>query len=258
MRHHPPRNTMRTPSRVRLALYVVGILAVIGVASAHAGVVTIPCSRDNTLFEDAEGDTSNGAGPAFFAGINGQGRVRRALVRFDLATAVPAGAAIDDVVLQLEVTSAPDTVRRLVTVHRLLADWGEGLSSSSGGGGGRSTPGDATWLHTRYPDRLWSAPGGDFVPAPSAAAWVGDLDTYAWTGTDLRADVQGWLADAATNHGWLLRGDETAARSVRRFDSRESATPSSRPLLTIVYSEPVPSRPTTWAHLKARFRRGEP
>ena len=230
------------------------MLAVLGLDAAHAGTVSIPSSRDNTLFQDAEGDTSNGSGPACFAGNNSQDRARRALVRFDLAGFLPSDAYVDAVVLTLDASSAPDTITRWISVHRVLADWGEAGSSSSGGGGAPALPGDATWLHTRFPDQVWSQPGGDFVPASSAAALVGDVGTYNWTGAGLVADVQRWLADPATNFGWLLRGDETTPRSVRRFDSRESAVASRRPTLIVFYSEPVPSRPTTWGRLKARFR----
>jgi hypothetical protein len=250
-----PRPIENRPSpRARIALLLIAMLAVIGLATAHAGVVTVACSRDNTLFQDAEGDTSNGSGPAFFAGRNNQGLARRALVRFDLLGVVPAGVILDDAVLQLEVTSAPDAITRSIALHRVLADWGEGTSSSSGGGGAPATPGDATWLHTSYPSQFWSQPGGDFEPTPSAATLVGDVDTYTWTGPALRADVEGWLANPETNFGWLLLGDETAARTVRRFESRESATPAFRPVLHLFYSEPVPSRPTTWGRLKSRFR----
>lgn len=102
---------------------------------AEASAVELTAVRDNTLFQDADGDTSNGAGPGFFAGLNNQGRIRRALLAFDIAGQVPAGAVIDSVVLSLEVTSAPDTVARLFTLHRVLANWGEGNSSSTGGSG---------------------------------------------------------------------------------------------------------------------------
>jgi hypothetical protein len=235
-------------------LWIVGITAVLGLDRADAGSATIWCSRDNTLFQDAEGDTSNGTGPAIFAGNNGQNLIRRALVRFDVAGVVPAGVSIDDAVLTLELSSAPDTIARQIAVHRVLADWGEGSSSSSGGGGAPAMPGDATWLHTRYPDQFWSEPGGDFVPSPSATALVGGVDSYTWTSAGLRDDVRHWLADPATNFGWLIRGEESAPRTVRRFDSRESDVPSRRPMLTVFYSEPVPSRPTTWGRLKTRFR----
>jgi hypothetical protein len=216
-------------------------------------VVVIECSRDNTLFEDAQGDTSNGAGPACFAGNNGQNLVRRALVRFDLAGLVPGGAAIDAAELALEATSAPDTITRSITLHRVLADWGEGTSSSSGGGGAPATPGDATWLHARYPDVFWGQPGGDFVAALSGSALVADVGRYVWSSVGMRADVQRWLADPATNFGWLLRGEEGSPRSVRRFDSRESATPAHRPTLTVFYSMPVLTSSATWGRLKALY-----
>ncbi len=253
-----PRSTAVCTSRMwyraRAVLGFVGMLGVVELDVARAGVATIWCSRDNTLFQDAQGDTSNGSGPACFAGNNSQNLVRRALVRFDLVGFVPAGAVIDAVVLTLEVSSAPDTVTRSIALHRVLADWGEGSSSSSGGAGSPATPGDATWLHARYPDGLWIRPGGDFTSASSATTLVGDVDTYTWTDAGMRADVQRWLADPATNHGWLLRGDETAPRTVRRFDSRETEVASRRPVLTVYFSEPVPSRPTTWGRLKAHFR----
>lgn len=251
-----PRRTAMNPglNRARTVLWIVGITAVLGFDLAAAGSATIGCSRDNTLFQDAEGDTSNGSGPAIFAGNNGQNLIRRALVRFDLAEVVPAGASIDAVVLTLELSSAPDTIARQIALHRVLAEWGEGSSSSSGGGGAPAMPSDATWLHTRYPDQFWNEPGGDFVHSPSATAFVGGVDSYTWTGAGLRADVQHWLADPASNFGWLIRGEESAPRTVRRFDSRESDLPSHRPTLTVFYSEPVPSRPTTWGRLRARFR----
>ena len=221
---------------------------------AGAGLVSVVASRDNTLFQDAQGDTSNGAGPAFFAGNNNQNLVRRALVRFDLAGLGLDGATIDRVELALEVSSAPDTVSRSITLHRVLADWGEGTSYSSGGGGSPATPGDATWLHTRYPGSFWNAPGGDFVPSPSATTPVGDVGSYAWSGEGMLADVQLWLTDPASNFGWLLCGEESSPRTVRRFDSRETDVPSRRPTLNIFYSETVPSRPTTWGRLKALYR----
>ena len=221
---------------------------------AAAGTQTLAAARDNTLFEDAQGDTSNGAGPACFAGNNAQNLARRALVRFDLAGILPEGAVIDRVELTLEVSSAPDTVTRWVTLHRALAEWGEGASSSSGGGGAPARPGDATWLHASYPDIHWGTPGGDFVPSPSAATPVGDVDTYLWSSAGMGADVQRWLDEPASNFGWLLRGEENVPRSVRRFDSRETDAPSRRPTLTVYHSEPVPSRPTTWGRLKALYR----
>lgn len=250
------RRGRRGPTAARLAAAVAALLLFLWPLGSdpRAGVVTLPATRDNTLFQDAEGDTSNGVGPAFFAGNNGQDLVRRAVIAFDLAGALPAGVAIESVVLTLEVTSAPDTELRDFTLHRVLADWGEGLSSSSGGGGAPAKPGDATWLHTFHASAFWSLPGGDFAPAASASLAIGDVGTATWSSPGMVSDVQAWLAGDVPNFGWLIRGDEAHARSVRRFDSRESATVANRPTLTITFSAPVPTRTTTWGELKTRFR----
>lgn len=238
---------------IRLALILCTLVSMLA-PPAIAGVATLPSARDNTLFEDANGDTSNGAGPAFFAGINTQGRTRRALLVFDIAGQVPADAVLDSVVLTLEVTSAPDTIARLFTLHRALAHWGEGSSSSAGGAGAPATPGDATWLHAFYPAVSWSLPGGDFDPTPSASQMVGDVGTWSWSGAGIAADVRGWIGNPASNFGWVIRGNESVARSVRRFDSREAGIPSNVPTLTIHFSTPVAARAASWGEIKTRYR----
>jgi len=230
------------------------VLAIALASQASAGVVAVTPVRDNTLFQDADGDTSNGAGPAFFAGRNSQNLTRRGLLAFDLAGQVPAGSKVDSVVLTLQVSSAPDTFPRLFTLHPVLDNWGEGRSYSSGGAGAPATPGDASWLHTFYPALLWAHAGGDFDPTVSASAVVGDIGTYLWTGPGMTADVQMWLGQPASNFGWLIQGEETGPRTVRRFDSRESDLPAHRPTLTIYFSTAVATRSTTWGSLKAHFR----
>jgi hypothetical protein len=232
------------------------VLALVSTSRVEAGVTSITPLRDNTLFQDAQGDTSNGSGPAFFAGNNGQNLVHRALLAFDIAGQIPAGSVVDSVVLTLQVSSSPETVPRTIALHRVLADWGEGSSYSAGGSGAPATPGDATWLHAFYPDQAWLTPGGDFDPAASAMQAVGDVGTYEWTGPGLAADVQRWLDHPVTNFGWLLQGDETRGRTVRRFDSREAALSGEPPLLTIYYSAAVvAARAASWGSLKTRYRR---
>jgi hypothetical protein len=223
-------------------------------AAAQGSVTTLESIRDNTLFQDSDGDTSNGAGPAVFAGRNSQNLTRRALLAFDIASAIPAGVKIDSVVLTLVVSSAPDTVSRMFAVHRVLRDWGEGSSYSAGGAGAPATPGDATWLHAFYPDQFWTSPGGDFTDTVSASETIGDVGTYFWTGAGMTSDVQAWLGHPETNFGWLVQGEETSPRTVRRFDSKESDLLANRPKLTIYYSAPVAVRSMTWGAIKARYR----
>ena len=82
-----------------------------------------------------------------------------------------------------------------VSLHRSLADWGEGASNATGqeGLGATSEFGDATWLHTSVPSSFWSQPGGDFDPDSSATQQVGAVGTYAWSSPGMTADVQKWV-----------------------------------------------------------------
>lgn len=225
------------------------------VAPAQADSVALAPVRDNTLFEDAQGSLSSGAGPGLFCGRISLGSVRRALLAFDPAGAVPAGAALDSVRLELHVQESSDGTPRLLGLHRVLSDWGEGASFSSGGSGAAAQPGDATWIHTFYSSAFWSSPGGDFVPAASATATIGVAPgACTWSSPDLTADVAAWLADPALCHGWILRGDESTTGTARRFDSRESPTPEWRPRLLLFFSSSTPARSLSWGRLQQLYR----
>jgi hypothetical protein len=223
-------------------------------SAAGAEVLTLEAERDNTLFEDAEGDTSNGSGPSLFAGRNSQGRVRRALVWFDVESSLPPGALVDSATLQLHLSSSSDPSPRATRVHRVLANWGEGASVSSGGGGATAEFDDATWLNTFFPGAFWSSTGGDFALPPSASATVAGEGDWAWRDPQLTADVQAWLAEGG-NHGWVVISDETVPGTARRFDSREYSNPDRRPRLTLHYSMVTQAVPHSWGGLKHRYRK---
>jgi hypothetical protein len=193
------------------------------------------------LIESASGAFSNGAGPAFFVGHTSQttnGR-RRGLVRFDVASALPPGAIVTAVELRLELTQSTHPEPIEIGLHRVLTAWGEGASVASGGGGAPSTPGDATWIHTEYPDAFWDDPGGDFVAAQSSVQVVAGAGLVTWPSTPgVVADVQAWLDDASGNHGWLLLGGEEARETSKRFASREAEEPEAPPRLVVEYVPP--------------------
>jgi hypothetical protein len=208
-----------------------------GTASAES--VVIAASRDTTLIEDVEGARGNGAGPFVFVGrvSTAEDSRRRAVIQFDIAGHVPAGSTIVDVSLTLYLAPSNEGTET-VAVHRLLAEWGESTSSLRGGQGAPSEPGDATWIHTFYADGFWARPGGDFV-ASSASAAVSGAGFYAWGATaGMIADVQRWLDDPAGNHGWLLRGNEAAPSTAKKFASRENDDPSLRPALVVEFVRP--------------------
>ena len=220
---------------------------------AATTTVNIPAVNDNTLFDDPAGALSSGSGAHFFAGNNSGNNTRRGVIVFDIAAHLPSDSVIDSVALVLNVSSAPNETPQEVEVHRVLAAWGEGASVSSGGSGAPSAPGDATWVHTFYPDQLWSSPGGDFSAASSAVQMVGTSGPHTWSSPDMVADAQLWLDNPSMNFGWLLRGDEATASSVRRFDSREIETEENRPYLFVTYTSAVSTTSETWGAVKTLY-----
>ena len=206
--------------------------------------VTLNSSKDNTLYEDAGGALSNGAGQYFFVGRTTQGAnsIRRGLIAFDFAGSIPAGSIVVSATLRLDLsqtTLGPQPVE----LHRLTANWGEGTSNATtmgGGMGAPATPGDATWIHRFYNTTFWAAPGGDFVVTASATTTVGSVvGFYTWGPTaGMVADVQTWLDTPATNFGWLLLGNETTTTTAKRFNTREHSDPTTRPALIVEYVPP--------------------
>jgi hypothetical protein len=50
------------------------------------------------------------------------------------------------------------------------------------------------------------------------------------------SDVQGWINNAANNHGWVLRAGETVnTRTAKVFGTRDNATAANRPVLTVTF-----------------------
>ena len=221
-------------------LIVAGISALLPNQSS-AVVIPIGASKDSSLYQDPFGALSNGSGPTFFAGATGGGGIRRGLIEFDLS-AIPSGVTIDSVTLDLFLVQAQPFASE-VKLHEVLTEWGEGASSAGnrGGGGAIAKANDATWLHTFFNVATWTNPGGDFAAVASASTLVGSEGvTYRWPSTPgLVADVQGWLDAPATNHGWLLHGDESQSGTAKAFGTRENSDIAVRPLLTVTFS-PVP------------------
>ena len=201
--------------------------------------ITIVADRDVTLVEHPDGSLANGAGPVVFAGRNNQPTdgVRRALIRFDLASLAPgqnplaaAGAAV-----LLVNTTESNVEPREYRLHRVLADWSEGPSSGTGGGGVPSVEGDATWIHASYPSELWMHSGGQFEGTPSARVLVGGAGAYRFEGEQLLRDLELWLRHPELNFGWVLIGDEATRQNSRAFGSRENSDPALRPALELSY-----------------------
>lgn len=207
-----------------------------------ADVVTLVSGRDGSLYSDPSGAVANGSGPILVVGRTGgtsTAPVRRALLRFDVAAAVPAGSIVHSAQLTLAFTSG-NAGARTVELHRVEQNWGESTSSTTSGQGAPAAVDDATWLHTFFPAATWTNAGGDFDASVSSQLIVDALGNYTWPSTAQAVlDVQGWLDQPASNFGWLLKLDvETVANTTKVFGSREAAADLERPKLLIDFTPP--------------------
>ena len=127
-----------------------------------------------------------------------------------------------------------------VELHRVLADWQEGTADADGneGSGADAGQGDVTWTQRVFKSLDWDAPGGDYSSGASATVAVAGIASYTWESTSqLVADVQNWLDDPAANFGWLLLCDESTSRTTKRFDSKDNLDSTTRPVLTVEYTQ---------------------
>lgn len=233
-----------TMNRLCLALALVTFAT-----TSRAETITLSAIKDNTIYEDFDTALSNGAGDFIHTGLTREGRLRRGLIAFDVAGNLPANAVITDARLSLNMSQATDpSTLEVSSLHRLLADWGEGTSNASGGEGAgtAATDGDATWVDRFHPDVPWDAPGGDFNPVASASTDIGGVGLYFWESDSMIADAQDWLGDPSNNFGWIIRtGDEVELGAAKRFDSRTNPAVALQPSLRLEYT--VIPEPATWA-----------
>ncbi len=238
----------------RLTLIGVASVAIAGPQAVFAGTTTInlPAAADAAMFEPRSGDPANadGLGPRLFIGRtggNGGNTLRRSLLRFDVAGAIPLGATIDMVELTVTVSGVPITVAGFTSLlHRVTTPWNEGPSvgNTNGGEGQPSQAGDTTWLHNNFDTEFWSTPGGDYAASSSASVLMVGFGDYTFSSgvrgaESMVTDVQGWLDDPANNFGWIIRGGEgSSGPSAKRLSSREAS--SDQPVLTVTYTLAAP------------------
>ncbi len=199
-------------------------------ATAHAATATFSPSKDTTIYGPASAvfsDLTNGKGENLFIGRSGDQRALRSLITFDLAGQIPPGATITAVTLTLPINTPHTENRSTLRLHRLLADWGEGTvaAGTGGGAGAPATSGSATWRARVFNTAPWTTPGGDFAGTASAAQAVASTSPQiSIAAPGLVADVQSWVANPATNFGWIMMAENESDPAVR-FGSRE-ATPA--------------------------------
>lgn len=186
--------------------------------------------QDNSIY--SESTNSNGLGK-LYSGTNNGGSPRRALIEFDIAAAVPAGATITAVSLDLIVDQfAASSGNDVYNLHPITTDWGEGTSSGAGGGAVAVSP-DATWVEAMVGASPWTTAGGDFGPVSASQTLTASNGTFTWSAATMITDVQNWLDTPGSNFGWMLIGNESTSQNARRFGSSEQGT---APVLNVTYT----------------------
>ena len=217
-------------------------------SSTRAEFIALTPSADTTLSAQSS-DYNSGANLSLAAGNTAGSSPTHALVRFNVAAAVPAGARITSGTLLLTVTRTP-VLPEPVTfeLHRLLVDWTEGSqgAGASTGFGGLAAAGEATWNARKHGVQLWSAPGGaagvDYAAASSGSAGVETSEPALFeSNPGMVGDLQRWLDTPATNFGWLVKDQfEFTDSTARRFGSKESG--ATAPILLVEYEFDAPLR----------------
>lgn len=254
-------------SKPRNLVVFVGGMGLSVAAPARASIeVDIPASADATLLGGSDVGNSL-AVPGIFVGKD-PSNVKRGLIEFEIASAIPAGATITGVSLQMTVGqvagSAGGSVTNFGPVQTMsLYDesqaWGQPtntVGASSFGGHGHGAPaqaGDATWNTAAWSSTPWNvAAGGNWTSASVdlADAQVPGTTSYVatWSSPALVGEVQGWLDDPSSNNGLLVKDqDEVTGTTFRAFWGEQGAinagNPSWAPDLSVTYTDsgsPVP------------------
>jgi hypothetical protein len=190
--------------------------------------VNLNPSQDNSIY--SESSNSNGTG-ALFSGYTCSGNSRRALIQFDIAGSLPAGATVTAVTLTLNVMSTGGSATaENYAIYPLATAWGEGTSFGTGTGAAPVFP-DATWNDSQL-GTPWGTPGGAYGASSANTVLTDVMGLYNWSSAQMVTDVQNWLNTPSSNHGWILIGDETATCTARMFGSSEQGVD---PVLSITY-----------------------
>lgn len=220
----------------------IALLALSPFATAQLRWAIVPPSADVTLYSES-GSVANGAGQNTFLGATSTGDVRRTLLRFDLASVVPAGSILVQGTLVLTVDQG-STTEQPCSLHRVLAIWREGPTDPADEEwqGLPASSGDSTWTLRDFGAGIpWSTPGGDFAVEPTMVSGLRSPLLLASLQLTPRAleDVASWVAQPSQNHGWCLKGAESTASSALRLESRESAQTDARPFLYLAWFPPL-------------------
>lgn len=181
--------------------------------------VWLGADRDCTLDQGSPSTSQCSAG-TLQVGWNGTSE-RRALMRFDVRSAVDPGVHVEDAYVALYLNSQSTTTEKVLGIYRVSEN--------------RDWDGSATW-NERKASTSWTSAGGDFDASPAhALKWLSD-DPAGWTWWSVTPLVQSWLDDDVENRGLMIKDrDHQQTDNVFTFASSENSNSSSRPYMGVVW-----------------------
>ena len=239
---------MRNLALCLQTVLVLGLLSVlfdwpISPSGVWAAEVKLEPTANYNWFGGLAGDSNHGNVKLLFSGRThetGSRSIRRGFLKFDLASNLPPGAEISDVVLILHLLPTSNQPPHNISLYKLEADWSEAASNANGRRASSSAESaDSLSSLVEYNTQLWTARGGDIEPTASATLQVSnEKRTYRWNSERMLADVREWQKNPDGNFGWLLLGNEEVEDSIKIFAGSEYPTTYMRPQLVVTYELP--------------------
>ena len=208
----------------------------------------------DTFINSGNPDNNNGAGTSLCVGGDDNGGIMRGLVRFDMPAAL-AGATVSSVYLTLTMRAKIDGTAggafALLRLHAVNESWTEGNGIGDAqmmfpvGQTCGATVSGATWNQPSCAGGAatpWATPGGSVATTPSGqfdSNFIGVDAPVSLSSSNsnagLVADVQRWIDDPSSNHGWQISvTNEGTAGIAQRFYSKEAGG-TNGPKLTVTY-----------------------
>ena len=224
-----------TFSRVGVCAFVTAgtVVLTVGVSTVALAQTTQILSSPNsqvtdTMIRNGAYATFNNDGPLLLTRFSTvPDWERRTILTFE-TTSVPQGSVVSSAILTLTVRSGLGTSgsTRPVTAYRLTAAFNEA---------------QATW-RDRQSLVAWQTPGGDLGESYTTAAVsnvAGSKVSFNLTALVQRS-VTGDFGSRQTRLALVdVGGGDNAKESYREYDSSESSSTGSRPVLTVVYGPPT-------------------
>jgi hypothetical protein len=231
-----------------LSLLAGASLLVAGRARAATQVLA---PSDDTFINQGHLGNNNGASLSIFTGTDGHNGNMRGLIRFGMPAGLQGRVTVTGVQLTMTVQELGDGTSGTPAIESLQAvteAWAQGngignsvMSFTVGQPCGGPVSG-ATWNQPNCAlPAGWATPGGTVVAAVSAQADTTGVPTggqVVWSsasGPQLNADIQGWIDNPTSNHGWRITSstEDNGGRAQRFVSSEAGATP---PTLAVTYS----------------------